>query len=138
MFGDNTPSLSQWTGPPHTIVEVQAILFTSLAASLLLAFLATLGKQHLNRYKSTEMGGTAIERSQSRQRKLDGVVAWYFDYVLESLSLMLQAALLLLGCALFRYLWDVGVAIATVVIGVTSFRLLFYVPIIISGKIAKD
>jgi hypothetical protein len=80
------------------------ILFASLAASLLSAFLAMLGKQWLNRYQSTDMRGTAIERSQNRQRNLDGVVAWYFDYVLESLPLMLQVALLLLGCALSRYL----------------------------------
>ena len=78
-FGNDTPTLPQWTGPPHTIVQVQAILFASLAASLFSVFLAMLGKQWLNRYASTDLRGTAIERSQNRQRKLDGIVAWYFD-----------------------------------------------------------
>ena len=94
-----------------------------------------LGKQWLNRYASTDMRGSAIERSQSRQRKLDGIVRWYFDTVLESLPLMLQVALLLLGCALSRYLWGISLAIALVVLGVTSIGLLFYFFIIIVGTI---
>ena len=117
------------------MVDVQAILFASLTASLLSAFLAMLGKQWLNRYASTDMRGSAIERSQNRQRKLDGIVKWYFDSVMESLPLMLQIALLLLGCALSRYLWESNTTIASVVIGVTSFGLLFYLFILIAGTI---
>ena len=116
------------------MVDVQAILFASLAASLLSAFLAMLGKQWLNRYASTGMRGSAIERSQSRQRKLDGIITWYFDSVMESLPVMLQVALLLLGCALSRYLWEVSITIASVVLGVTSFGLLFYLFILAVGS----
>ncbi|KAF9785309.1 hypothetical protein BJ322DRAFT_1006018, partial [Thelephora terrestris] len=39
------PTLPQWTGPDPTLVHVQSILFSSLAASLLSAFVALLGKQ---------------------------------------------------------------------------------------------
>jgi hypothetical protein len=92
-----------------------------------------LGKQWLNRYASTDKRGSAIERSQNRQRKLDGIVVWYFDSVMESLPLMLQAALLLLGCALSRYLWEVSITIASVVLGVTSFGVLLYFFIVIAG-----
>ena len=80
------------------MVHVQAILFASLGSSLLSAFLAMLGKQWLNRYDSSDMRGSAVERGQNRQRKLDGMIAWYFDYVMESLPLMLQGA---------RYFWAV-------------------------------
>jgi hypothetical protein len=132
-FGNDAPTLPQWTGPPNTIVHVQAILIASLAASLLSAFLAMLGKQWLNRYASTEMRGSAIERSQYRQRKLDGIVTWYFDYVMEALPLMLQAALLLLGCALSRYLWDINITVASVVLAVTSVGMLFYIFVIVAG-----
>ena len=132
-FGGGVPAIPQWTGPPHTVVHVQAILFASLAASLFSAFLAMLGKQWLNRYASVDMRGSAIERSQNRQRKLNGIVAWYFDYVMQSLPLMLQVALLLLGCALSRYLWEINMTVASVVIGVTSFGVLFYLFIIIAG-----
>ena len=132
-FGGDVPVVPQWTGPPRTIVHVQAILFASLTASLFSALLAMLGKQWLNRYESVDMEGSAVERSQNRQRKLDGIVAWYFDQVMQSLPLMLQAALLLLGCALSRYLWEINTTVATVVIGVTSFGVLFYLFIVIAG-----
>ena len=132
-FGNDIPTPPQWTGPPHSIVQVQAILFASLAASLFSAFLAMLGKQWLNRYDSTDMRGTAIERAQSRQRKLNGIIAWYFHYVMESLPLMLQAALSLLGCALSRYLWEVNITVALVVLGITSFGIALYLLIIVAG-----
>ena len=132
-FGGDTPALPQWTGPPRMVIQVQCILYASLAASLLSAFLAMLGKQWLNRYASIDMRGSAIERSQNRQRKLDGIIVWYFDHVLESLPLMLQVALLLLGCALSRYLWEIDTVVASVGVGVTSFGVLFYLLIIVAG-----
>jgi len=137
-FGDDTPAIPQWTGAPHVFVQVQAILYASLAASLLSAFLAVLGKQWLNRYASTDMRGTAIERSQNRQCKLDGIITWYFDYVMESLPLMLQAALLLLSCALSRYLWEVNVTVALVVVGVTSSGVIFFIFIIGAGTASES
>ena len=76
-----------------------------------------------------------MEHSQERQRKLDGIVTWYFNHVMEFLPLMLQAALLLLGCALSRYLWDVNTTVASVVIGATSFGAIFYLFIVIAGAI---
>ena len=133
-FGDDVPTIPQWTGPPHAIVQVQAMLYASLTASLFSAFLAMLGKQWLNRYISTDMRGTAIERSQNRQQKLNGIVTWYFDNVMESLPLMLQAALLLLGCALTRYLWDTDTTIASVILAVTSSGILFYLFITTAGS----
>ena len=115
------------------IVEVQAILFASLAASLFAALLAVLGKQWLNRYEPVDVRGSAIDHSQNRQRKLDGIDSWYFDNVMELLPFMLQAALLLLGCALSRYLWEINTTVASVVLGVTSFGVLFYLFIVIAG-----
>lgn len=132
-FGGEVPVLPQWTGPPRTIIKVQGMLYASLVTSLLSAFLAMLGKQWLNRYVSVDMRGSAIERSQNRQRKLDGIVAWYFDYVMESLPLMLQVALWLLGCALSKYLWEIDTAVASVVVAVTSFGALFYFFIVVAG-----
>ncbi|KAF9645866.1 hypothetical protein BDM02DRAFT_3062169, partial [Thelephora ganbajun] len=49
IAGVDTP-LPQWNGPDSTTVYVQATLYTSLLVSLLAAFIATLGKQWLNRY----------------------------------------------------------------------------------------
>jgi len=97
-----------------------------------------LGKQWLNRYASTDLRGTAIERSQNRQRKLDGIVAWYFDHVMEFLPLMLQAALLLLGCALSHYLWGINVTVASVIIGVTSLGVILYIVLVVSGAASES
>ena len=71
--------------------------------------------------------------SQNRQRKLDGIVSWYFDHVMDSLPAMLQAALLLLGCALYRYFWDINRTVASVVLGATSFGALCYLFIVFAG-----
>ena len=92
-----------------------------------------LGKQWLNRYASVDVGGSVIERSQHRQRKLDGVVTWYFEHVMESLPIMLQFSLLLLGCALSQYLWTMDTTIAVVILGATSFGVLAYILILITG-----
>jgi len=132
------PTVPQWTGPPHPIVQVQSILYASLATSLLSAFLAMLGKQWLNRYVSTDVRGTAIDRSQNRQRKLDGIVTWHFDHVMELLPLMLQAALLLLGCALSRYLWGINITVASVVLDITLSGFTFYIFIISAGATYGD
>ena len=137
-FGGDVPALPQWTGPPRMVIQVQCILYASLSASLLAAFLAMLGKQWLNRYASVDMRGSTIERSQNRQRKLDGIVAWHFNHVLESLPLMLQTALLLLGCALPRYLWGTNILVASVCLGFTAFGALLYAFILVAGAISES
>ena len=137
-FGNDAPILQQQDGPPHSIVQVQAILYATLAVSLLSALLAMLGKQWLNRYESTDMRGTAVDRSQNRQRKLDGIIKWYFYHVMEFPPMMLQAALLLLSCALSRYLWEINITIASVVLGVTSFGFIPYIFIVVAGAVYDD
>ena len=62
-FGNDVPTVPQWTGPPHAIVLAQAILYASLASSILFTLFAMLGKQWLNRYTSTDMHGTPVDRS---------------------------------------------------------------------------
>ena len=137
-FGGDTPALPQWAGPPQAIIHTQCLLYASLFASLLAAFIAMLGKQWLNKYDSIDLRGSAIERSRDRQRKLNGIKAWYFDQVIGSLPVMLQAALLLLGCALSKYLWEIHTTVAAVVIGVTSFGVLFYLFIVVAGTTSID
>ena len=135
---DLNSALPQWPGPNPVIVRVQSILYSSLAASLLSAFIAMLGKQWLNRYSQAEMRGSVIDRSRHRQRKMNGMVTWHFDLVMESLPLMLQAALLLLGYALSDYLFTIDNVIAGVVVGFTAFGLLFYLLIISAATLSYN
>ena len=132
-FGNDIPTLPQWAGPPRTIVQVQAILYASLVISLFAAFLAMVGKQWLDQYASVDTRGSTIERCRNRQRKFDGTITWRFDYVMESLPLMLQGALFLLGCALSIYLWGIDRTIASVILGVTSLGVIFYGFVVIVG-----
>ena len=91
---------SPWIIPDPNLIRVQTILFSSLAVSLLAAFVAMLGKQWLNRYSQVDMHRSLIHRSRDRQRKINGMTKWHFNLVMEFLPLMLQFALLLLSYAL--------------------------------------
>ena len=51
---------------------------------------------------------------------------------------MLQTSLLLLGCALSRYLWDINVVVASVTIGVTSFGVTCCLFIIVAGAVFES
>ena len=126
-----------WSGPDATVVHVQAILYSSLLASLLAAFVAMLGKQWLNRYAEVERG-SIVERGRHRKRKMDGMVTWKFGLVMECLPLMLQAALLLLGYALSDYLFFINRVVASVVIGFTTFGLLFYLLIVSAATLSYN
>ena len=135
-FGNDAPTVPVWSGPLSTVIQVQTILYAALAASLFSALLAMLGKQWLNRYASTDMRGTIIERSRNRQRKLNGIVDWYFEHVMEAPPQMLQIALLLLGCAMSTYLLDGNKTIPFVVLAFTSLGVLLYFFIVAAGTIS--
>jgi len=126
LFPDADPNSVAWTGPPAEVVTVQSLLYASLATSLFAAFLAMLGKQWVNRYLRNH-GGSAADKSRDRQRKLDGLEKWRFRLAIESLPVMLQLALLLLGCALSLYLWTISRTVAGVAIVVTLFGVSLYV-----------
>ena len=126
LFPDAHPPAAAWAGPPFDVVVVQSLLYASLATSLLASFLAMLGKQWINRYLRNR-GGSAADKSRDRQRKLDGLDGWHFHLVIESLPVMLQAALLLLGCALSWYLLTISHTVAWIILAFTLFGVSSYV-----------
>ena len=137
LFPDADPDSTAWTGPPPEIVTVQSLLYASLATSLFVAFLSMLGKQWVNRYLRNR-GGSAADKSRDRQRKLDGLGGWYFHLAIESLPVMLQAALLLLGCALSRYLWMVSRTIAGMILTITLFGVAIYIFLTLAATFYYD
>ena len=74
-----------------------------------------------------------IERCGDRQLKCDGLQKWPFHLIVESLPLMLQAALLLLACGLCRYMVSINTSVAAVLIGLTLLGVLFYIGIIVTA-----
>ena len=131
-------SVPRWTGPDRVVVQAQCILYTTLAATLLASFLAMLGKQWLNRYRQNETRGSTADRSRMREKKLTGVETWKFHLVMESLPVILQCALVLLGFGLSRYLWEVSRSVSSVVIGFTAFGFLFYLFITVASAFSFD
>ena len=129
---------SPWAGPDPNLVHAQAILFSSLAISLLASFVAMLGKQWLNRYSQVDMHGSLIDRSRDRHRKMDGMATRGFKFVMESLPLMLQAALLLFGCALSKYLFTIDNLVALVVVVFTALGFIFYFIIVFAATLSYD
>ena len=128
----------QWTGPNPTIVRVQAILYSSLAASFLAAFIAMLCKQWLNRYARVDMRESVVGRSRRRQRKMNGVDTWHFDLVMQSVPLILQAALFLLSSALSDYLFFTNKVVASVFVGIAGFTLGFYLLVVSAAGLSYD
>jgi len=100
--------------------------------SPLAAFVEMLGKQWLNRYLR-HTGGSMIERCGDRQRKFDGLEKLLFHLFIESLSIMLQIALLLLACGLSRHMWSINTSVVHVVITFTVLGIVFYVGIVVAG-----
>jgi len=107
-------------------------MYASLLISLLAAFVAMLGKQWLNRYLRNS-GGSMIERCGDRQRKRDGLEKWPLHLFVESLSVMLQVALLLLACGLCRHMWSINASIAYILITLTGLGVVFYVAVVFAG-----
>ena len=125
-----------WDGPDPALIHIHSILYSSLGASLFAAFMAMLGRQWLSRYTWVDMRGSAVDRGRHRQRKMKGMVTWGFDFVIEALPLILQAALLLLGYALANYLFFINNVVASVVIGFAGSGVLAYSLITLASTIS--
>ena len=129
----NQLSVPEVSSPKASAVQVQSILFSSLASALLAAFLAMLGKQWLNLY----VEGSLIDRSRHRELRMRGMITWRFKLVMECLPLVMQFSLLLLGYALARYVWDLSRTVSAVIAAFTVFGVLFYLFIVFAATIWK-
>ena len=128
----------RWTGPNPAVRQAQATLYVTLCATLFAAFLATLGKQWLNRYGQTDTHGSIEDRCRDRERKLSGIDRWWFHTVMQFAPLVIQGSLGLLGAALSRYLWEVDRTVSSVVIGFTSFGCVLYIAIVTVSVFSFD
>jgi hypothetical protein len=97
-----------------------------------------LGKQWLNRFLRVDNRWSLVDKGRDRQRKLDGTRNWRLDWFMESLLILLQIALLLLGLALSMYLRTLFTQVASVVIFFTSFGVACYVVIVFFGISSYD
>ena len=121
------------SGPKASAVQVQSILFSSLASALLASFLAMLGKQWLNLH----VEGSLIDRSRHRELRMRGMITWRFKIIMECLPFIMQISLLLLGYALARYVWGLSRAVSAVIAAFTIFGVLFYLFIVFAATVWK-
>jgi len=121
------------SGPKSSAVQVQSILFGSLASALLAAFLAMLGKQWLNLH----VQGSLVDRSRHRELKMRGMITWRFKTIMEYLPVIMQLSLALLGYALARYMWDLSRTVSAVITAFTVFGTLFYTVILYAAIVWK-
>lgn len=100
MNGSLTPdtdlNTTTWNGPPSDIVIVRSLLYASLATSLFASFLAMLCNQWVDGYLRNR-GGSGTDKNRNRQRKLGELEKRHLHFIVESLPVMLQLTLLLLG-----------------------------------------
>ena len=136
-FGGADP-LAPIPNIPAVVVRAQSILFASLCITLVVAFVAVLGKQWILYYTRATTWGNIVDRGKERQVKLVGLQKWGLHLIMESLPVMLQFALLLFGIALAVYLWDLNVSIAEVVLVAASVGLIFYTCITVAATIWSD
>ena len=138
IFGDNVPTVLQWRGSPHTITRIRDVMYAGLAASLFSTSLAMFGKRWLSKYPLAGMRGSTVQHSQNQQWELNGVISWYFGHVAGPLPLVPHVPVLLLGCALSQYLWEIDTTIAGVILDVTSFGVISHFFVLAVGMLSKS
>ena len=137
IFSDNNPTVLQWYGSPHAIAWIRDVMYAGLAASLFSTSLAMIGKRWLNQYPLTNMRRSTIKRSQNQRWELNNIVSWYFEHVAGPLPSVPQVPVLLLGCTLSQYLWEIDTTMAGIVLDVTSFGVISHLFVLAGGAASK-
>ncbi|KAJ7191242.1 hypothetical protein GGX14DRAFT_407306 [Mycena pura] len=125
-------------GVDSMVIIAQSFLYISLFSTLLAALLAVLAKKWLLHYDSAGERGSIEDRGLERQRKVDGLQCWKFDFVMQIFPLLLQTSLLLFAAALSIYLWTINSVIAAISIGLTSLGVILYILMVLSAIISRD
>ena len=100
LFPDVDPNSATWTGPPPRISTALLILDASFAISVLAACFAIAGRQWTDQYLQPR-GGSAADKSQDRQRELNGFQKWHINLCIKGPPLMLLQAIALLFFSFF-------------------------------------
>ena len=99
---------------------------------------AVLGKQWLSHYGSVGGRGTVEKRGIGRQLKVNGLQAWHFRTILEFISVLIQASLLLFSIGLSAYVYNQQRIVAAVVIVVNGFGAVLYFSVIAFSLLFPD
>ncbi|KAK6977668.1 hypothetical protein R3P38DRAFT_3471940 [Favolaschia claudopus] len=129
----------EFESAPHPLTVIaQSLLYISLGSTLLASLLAVLGKQWLMYYSAAGEQGTIERRGLERQRKLDGLIKWRFELIMQAFPLCLQFGLFLFAAALSVYLWRIHQVLAGIVIGITAGGAIAYFALLATAIFFKD
>jgi len=124
-FGGTDPLAPVSDISPDAVIS-QNLLFASLSLTLLVAFIAVLGKQWVRYYTRATTWGNIVDRGKEHQIKLVGLRKWGFHLAMGSLPIMLQFSLFLF-CFGVVSLFGRGLSPATFALGfVTSAFIILY------------
>ena len=97
-----------------------------------------LGKQWILHYTRVSTSGSVIDRGRNHQVKFEGLQKWGLHFIIRSLPVLLQLALLLFAVALIVYLRDIDVSAARVVLVGTGIGCAFYTCTAVVATIWSD
>ncbi|KAG8916813.1 hypothetical protein FRC02_003578 [Tulasnella sp. 418] len=104
----------------NVAVKTSYLFSASLSCTLLAASGGLVGKQWIVSYQRPRRASTDEKRAIMRQKKYDGVKAYYFRSMIEPLALLAQLAVLLFLAGFMLYLWELHHGVAIMVMVITS------------------
>lgn len=111
--------------PPSSAICLNAWCFSALVFSLFAALVGLLSKQWLREYLRQ---GSASPRSAARLRqyRFEGLTRWRVAYIIGSMPMMLEIALMLFLVGLVEFLWTLDDMVAGINTFIVVMTLSFY------------
>lgn len=125
---NSTNSQSQGDNLVPSLTEIQwvnGLWFAALSCSLATALISMLAKQWLQ--ITPDMSGSPRSRARQRQRRHMQLQNWHVLVVINSLPLLLHAALLLFFAGLIVFLWSGNIAITAAIFAIVGLAYTFYI-----------
>ncbi|KAG6825281.1 hypothetical protein H0H92_004163 [Tricholoma furcatifolium] len=131
------PTSSNQLPTSRQVIWVNGLWFAALACSLSTALVSMLAKQWLQAY-STNASGSPRQRARQRQSKYMELISWHVLALINSLPLLLHAALLLFFAGIVVLLWSIdrGATFATLLIVISAYTFYLasmFLPIVYPG-----
>ena len=114
--------------PPRYAINVNILWFSSLCMSLSCGLGATLVQQWVRRYfRLTQRSETPIHRVRIRTFLFAGIKEFQVRLVVENISLLLHAAILLFFAGLVEFLFAINEEVAQVILAVICYFVALYI-----------
>lgn len=107
-------------GLAYAVVISQILCYVALAINISVASLAFYVNKWISNFDDPGSKGTKEQQSHYRQKKIDNLRKWRFSTVMQLLSMLPQAALIVFAVAVSFFLWELNRTAALVLITSTA------------------